>query len=94
VYAGKEPSLHYMGLWDLEYLGSPYAKERESVRRAVAERRWDLVFVGNQRFPYQILDHYGRPEVFLERGDPSLMPKTGYRARPERVLRPKVTGPR
>jgi hypothetical protein len=88
VYAGKEPSLHYMGLWDLEYPGGPYLADTEVVRAAVKSQRWAMVFAGKERFPYDLPSQYQLRTEVLRQGQPALMPKTGYRVRPERILVP------
>lgn len=89
VLAGKEPSLHYMGLWDLEYPGGPYHDRRGSIARAVEERRWGAVLACGQKFPYRVEEHYEGGPPWVEQRDRALMPKTGWRARPVRVLTPR-----
>ncbi|MEQ1502670.1 MAG: hypothetical protein ABMB14_10590, partial [Myxococcota bacterium] len=93
VYAGKPPSLHYMGLWDLEYEDGPYRAETQVIADAIAAHRWALVFAGNQRFGYGLQDEYEVRETLVEGRDRSLMPKTGWAARPNRILVPVGTPP-
>jgi len=89
VYAGKEPSLHLIALWDLNYKGGPYFPEVEDIKRAVRQHRWEVVLDSHKTFGYGVGRHYmaGRsPEV----PDGALAPKTGWPAYPVRVLVPKA----
>jgi hypothetical protein len=89
VYAGQAPSVHFEALWDLDYPGGPFRADLDAIREAVRERRWALVLLGNRDFPYALHDHYEPSDTLIEDKDRSLMPKTGWRARPTRVLVPK-----
>ncbi|MEZ4234918.1 MAG: hypothetical protein R3F59_01885 [Myxococcota bacterium] len=88
VYAGKPPSVHDMGLWDLEAPGGPFEADRQRIRDAVAAHRWGMVLGGNRPFPYGLNEHYRVLEKVVDGGDPALMPKTGLQARPIRILVP------
>ncbi len=90
THAGHPPSLHYMGLWDLEYPSGPYVDARGPVFDAVASRRWPTVLAGTRPFPYQLLDHYRvvKP-LYGKDEDTAGMPVTGYPVRPERLLVPR-----
>ncbi|MEQ1566463.1 MAG: glycosyltransferase family 87 protein [Myxococcota bacterium] len=88
VYAGKPPSLHHQGLWDLELSRGPLKETTEVVREGLRARRWGAVVLGNQKFPYPVAGSYREQEQILEPKSKGLMPKTGYRARPERLLVP------
>lgn len=92
VYAGKSPSLHAQGLWDLE-LSPEMRSLTQPVRAAVRRTEWGAVLAGNQRFPYGILDTYEVADQLVDAKAPFLMPRTGYRARPERLLLPKGSTP-
>jgi hypothetical protein len=89
VYAGKPPSLHYQGLWDLELSEGPIRQEIRVVQQAVRQKRWDAVLAGNQKFPYALSESYQVDKTVLDPKGRGLMPKTGYKARPERILVPK-----
>ena len=89
TYAGHEPSLHYMGVWDLDYAGGPMVDELSVVRKAVADGYWPTALDADQDFPYGLRKHYrvdGDPLV----GDgPALRPKTGWSARPQQLRVPR-----
>jgi hypothetical protein len=88
VYAGRPPSLHYMGVWDLDYKGGPYRAQVQVVRDAMREQRWSLVVAGSQKFPYGTADAYDTRETLVDEKDPAMMPKMGWPARPNRLLFP------
>jgi hypothetical protein len=90
VYAGKAPSLHDIAIWDLDYPGGPFRSATARVREAVAARRWAMVLAGNREFPYGLPEHYELRETLLEDRERALQPKTGWRARPNRLLVPKA----
>jgi hypothetical protein len=95
TYAGHPPSLHYMGLWDLEYPGGPYLDARDPIFDAVRAKRWPVVLAGNRPFPYDLREHYVVDEELYPEpveGGPAAqpgMPVVGYPVRPERVLVPR-----
>jgi hypothetical protein len=88
VYAGKPPSLHFMGLWDLEHPDGPFYERRGAIREAIEQHRWPLVLGGNQKFGYGLQEHYKTSKTMIEDKDKALMPKTGWRARPNRLMVP------
>jgi hypothetical protein len=89
VYAGKPPSLHYQGVWDLDLSTGPYHDQVDVVRDAVRDHKWAAIVAGNQRFPYKILDFYQPSQTLVEGRSRGLMPKSGFMARPEKLLLPK-----
>lgn len=93
VYAGKPPSLHYMGVWDLDYPGGPFRPEVQVIRDAVRDHHWALILGGSQKFPYGTADAYDTRQTLVETKDHALMPKTGWPARPNRLLTPTVPEP-
>ncbi len=88
VYAGHPPSVHYMGVWDADYPGNPFRSDLDVYRQALAERYWSVIVGGNQRFLDGLLEHYEVGDELVEADAPPLMPKTGWRARPWRLLVP------
>jgi hypothetical protein len=88
TYAGKPPSLHYMGAWDLDYAGNPLRGDLAAIEGAVRDHWWALALGGNQRFGFGLQEAYPREEVVLDPKTRALLPKTGWPARPTRLLRP------
>ena len=89
VYAGKAPSVHAMALWDLDRRGGPYEDELGEVRRALRERYWVLAFGGNHGFLGPLAEYYDPIEVVVEHESPLFRPRTGYFARPWRLMVPR-----
>jgi hypothetical protein len=90
--AGKRPSAHTIGFWDLGYDGTPFPEHDEIVREAIRERRWALVIGSSAFFPYDLSAGYRESEVFEE--DRALCPKTGWKACADRLLVPKIGAPK
>ncbi|MEQ1503884.1 MAG: hypothetical protein ABMB14_16705, partial [Myxococcota bacterium] len=89
VYAGRPPSLHAMGVWDCNYPGGPYHDDLASIERALREHHWTLILGGQHRLLGDLTDHYDPREQLVRPDDPTFMPKTGYFARPWRILTPR-----
>jgi hypothetical protein len=88
TYAGKPPSLHYMGVWDLDYPGNPLRPGLSEIDAAVRDQRWPLVLGGSQKFGHGLAQAYPEERVLLDPKTQALFPKTGWKARPNRLLRP------
>jgi len=89
TYAGHPPSLHYMGVWDLDYKAGPLRRELDVVRKAVRDGYWPVALDADQEFPYGLRKHYRKEGNRLVPDGPSLRPKTGWSARPEQLRVPK-----
>jgi len=89
VYAGREPSIHAMAVWDLNYAGGPYQDDLSSISAALRAREYTLILGGTHRFLGKLTDYYEPDHVFLEPKDDRLWPRTGWRSRPWRLLVPK-----
>ncbi|MCA9495153.1 MAG: hypothetical protein KC621_34735 [Myxococcales bacterium] len=89
VYAGRPPSLHYQAIWDLQGRRNPLHDDADqAMRKAIRERRWSLVLGGNQPIGYGLPDHYRSEPPLLDAKKPALRPKTGWQARPTRLMYP------
>lgn len=97
TYAGHPPSWHLIALWDIGHRDGPYRDGVVRVRQAVRDHRWSCIVDGSrQGFGYGINENYElwrqprvrRPADWV--GPPPLMPKTGWRVRPQRILVPDV----
>ena len=93
VYAGREPSLHYMGVWDLDYPGAPYREDLQRYREALKRHHWAAIVGSNQRFLDGLTQDYRPAGELVPPKSGALMPKTGWNARPWRMLKPKRTPP-
>lgn len=92
VMAGKRPYWHLIALWDIDYKEGPYHKAASSVDRAIAERRWAAILVGDDdNLGHGVKKHYERAERIRYRGK-AFFPKTGWRRRPEHLYTPLPAG--
>jgi hypothetical protein len=87
TYAGHPPSVHLMGLWDLDYEGVPFPEHRRVMTDAIRDRHWALVFGSSAKFRYPLGEGYEATGVIAEDG--ALKPKSGWRASPDRVFVPR-----
>lgn len=88
--AGKKPSFHLIGLWDIDHTHGPLVEHVATVRADVEAHRWDAILVMDERqMPPGIKQFYRRKEPVVP-GGPSLRPKTGWRIRPKNFWRPRV----
>lgn len=88
VQAGKDPSLHLMALWDLNYAGGPYYDDIEVIRDAIRAHRWEAAIDGPRHFGYGLADHY-RQVREIGAGEKVFQHRTGWLAKPTKVLEPK-----
>ncbi len=88
VYADKPPSLHAMAVWDCDYDGSPYEDGLSEIRRAIRERYWVLALGGNHQLLGPLTDGYHPVEEVVTHDAHEGSPKTGYHARPWRLMVP------
>ncbi len=87
TYAGHDPSIHHMALWDLDYRAGPWHDELDQVRSAVRKHRWPLAVEATQPFPYGLSDAYKRRGK-LDVGE-ALAPRSGWGVAPRAVMVPK-----
>ena len=79
VQAGKAPTFHLIGLWDINHAGGPLVEYVKPIAKDFANHRWASVAVmSEQSMPTGIKKHYQRREA-IGAGGPSLKPKTGRR---------------
>jgi hypothetical protein len=90
VYAGKPPSLHAEGVWDVNYPGGPYRGELARLDEALRDHHWAMIIGGQWPFYGELTEHYRVEEELLPADDPRFVPKTGQPARPWRILVPKA----
>lgn len=89
VQAGQPPSLHFIALWDVQHRGGPFADDVDRrIVEAVADRRWACVLQGARPVRFGVEEHYRPAGVLPVRGQ-ELMPRTGWRARPNALLVPR-----
>lgn len=89
VYAGRPPSLHFEAVWDLQGPRNPLRDDAEqALRKAIRDRRWALVLGGAQPIGYGLPDHYRTDPPLLREKDAALRPKSGWPARPTRLMFP------
>lgn len=89
VLAGKTPYFHLIALWDIDHKDGPYLAASRAVDAALAEHRWAAVLVTSKAdFGHGLREHYKRGDR-LNVGPNQLMPKTGWRARPQLIYVPR-----
>jgi hypothetical protein len=86
VYAGKDPSLHWMGVWDLTHEGAPMREQALDLGRYAREHYWELVLEGDPPSVPGIREHY---RVEGPAKDPTLHPRSGYDVGPRRLRVPQ-----
>ncbi len=92
VLAGKRPYWHLIALWDIDYKQGPYYKASRRVDRAIADRRWDAILVGDDdKLGHGVKKHYEKLERIRYKGR-VFFPKTGWRRRPELIYVPLPPG--
>ncbi len=89
VLAGKSPSLHAMAVWDCNHRDGPFFHDLWNIEKEIRAGRWAGLLVGTQPFMRAVGNHYRLEEDLFEDGDDALMPKTGWRARPEALWVPR-----
>jgi hypothetical protein len=89
VYAGQDPSLHLISLWDVVHKNGPLHVESNSIAKAVHRKRYACVLeAGRQPLAYGVPKNYERVEVFQFPGQ-AMKTKTGWPVRPRALLVPK-----
>lgn len=94
VQAGRDPSVHYIAIWDLNHAGGPYIDDmRDMMRTAARQGYWSCVLQGsNQRLrlsnDYGVPHHYDRKTRVSDMAR-RLGPRTGWRVSPYEILGPK-----
>lgn len=89
VQLGQQPSAHLIGVWDINHERSPFLHSMDTFREVTAERYWTCVLEGGKEaLGHGVHEHYQRTEPLPARG-PVWMPRTGWRARPNSIYRPK-----
>ncbi len=92
VQAGLAPSVSLIALWDLRHPDGPLFRDLHRVRDAAESGHWDCVITvaGPQAPGYGVREHYVI-ERDLEIPPKVLVPKTGWRVRPQQLLVPRPT---
>ena len=97
VRLGRPPSVHLIGMWDLDHSGGPFYEENAGMlRQAAREGYWPCavqgpaktsgINLGNSGF--RLNRHYRRKKRLSVRAR-RLMPETGWRVRSEEILEPR-----
>jgi hypothetical protein len=87
VYAGKKPSLHLIALWDIKHPEGPWKVRADTISAAMREKRWGAVLDAGESMGFGAQKFYKLSTDFGE--DKAMMPKTGWRRRPSKLLVPK-----
>lgn len=92
VLAGKKPYWHLIALWDIDYRRGPFHDAVSEIDRAIADRHWAAVLVGDDDdFQHGLKRHYKRLERIRYKGR-AFFPKSGWRRRPEYLYVPLPEG--
>lgn len=90
TYAGKPPSLHFMGVWDLNYPGNPLQQDLQVIVDSVHGHYWDLALQSNIPFGFGLAESYApADDPSPDQAGKPMTPRTGWQARPTKVLRPR-----
>ncbi len=88
VQAGRAPSLHLMGLWDLEYDDGPLLEEARAVKADIRRARFSLIVDGTRGYGRGIEQTY-RKDKTIALPEGVFLPQTGWDVRPAALWRPK-----
>jgi hypothetical protein len=88
VQAGRAPSLHLMGLWDLEYDDGPLLEEARAVKADIRRARFSLIVDGTRGYGRGIEQTY-RKDKTITLPEGVFLPQTGWDVRPSALWRPK-----
>ncbi len=95
VRAGHPPSLHMIGVMDIDHAGGPYVGHLTTLTSAIEEGMYGAVLQGNRPIGYGVSARY-RPERMLfdeesspPEGRPAFMPRSGWQVRPQVLMVPR-----
>ncbi len=96
---GRPPSIHLIGLWDLDHAAGPYVEENVGMlRQAAHDGYWPCAIQGTRNSRIQLPNHsnwridrrdYQRKDRLSVRAQ-GLVPLTGYRVRVTEILAPRT----
>jgi hypothetical protein len=89
VQAGREPSAHLIALWDLDHARGPWKDAKAKLQDAARSHHWSCVLHGGRQPTAFGIEQNYRVDTKLSLPSRALMPKTGWRVRPESVLVPR-----
>ncbi|MEQ1507258.1 MAG: hypothetical protein ABMB14_33825, partial [Myxococcota bacterium] len=90
VQAGRAPSPHLIAMWDIDHPTGPFRDGVDRLKDASRAHRWPcVVHGGRQALGYGVDANYQVATRFEGTGR-AMMPKTGWRVRPQAVLVPKT----
>jgi hypothetical protein len=89
VQAGKAPALHLIGLWDIDHKLGPLRDGVDTIEGDIENQRWAAVLTANGKLGYGLDAAYKRGPSVRPAGR-ALMPRTGWRVRPDRLYLPIV----
>lgn len=87
VQAGHRPGPHLIALWDVIHPDSPFPHQRGVFQAAIAGRHWKTVVDGRPSLGMGLPRHYEAVHTAPIAGR-TLMPRTGWRRRPQVLLAP------
>lgn len=85
--AGKGPSLHLIGLWDVDHKGSPLHYGLDRVKDDIKNQRWEVILTSGGKPRYDMERSYRKADRVRPAGN-ALRPKVGWRTRPDSFWRP------
>ena len=89
MQAGKGPSAHLIGIWDVNHPDGPFREDIRAIDRDAEQRVWGCVVDGGREgLRHGVTANY-RVYRTLRLPPGALNPKTGWRVRPQRILVPK-----
>jgi hypothetical protein len=92
VRAGHEPGFHLIALWDINHKDGPYRAAVPSILAAIGDHHWAAVLDGEPSMGHGVVRAYPEARRFdLPRR--ALMPRTGWRRRPEVIRLPAQPSP-
>ncbi len=93
VQAGKAPTFHLIGLWDINHDDGPLVDQVAPIAADIEAHRWVAIAVMSEKnMPPGTKKYYRRGKA-IGVGGPKLRPKTGWRVKPRNFWRPKPADP-
>jgi hypothetical protein len=86
--AGHEPGFHLIALWDIRHPEGPFREQAQTVFKAITRHYWGTIVDSDEGADLGFSKAYEKTKTF-EPDRSAMMPKTGWRARPNVIWTPK-----
>ncbi|HMV69024.1 MAG TPA: hypothetical protein PKA64_19405 [Myxococcota bacterium] len=91
--AGHEPGWHLIALWDIRHPNGPFREDVARIFRAIKEHHWGTIVDSDEGAELGYVNGYEKVKSF-QSNRTTMMPKVGWRARPNVIWTPRQGGAR